>query len=145
MEKVKRICPVCSTANPLEAERCCECGADIERNLPAIRESKLPVPWKEVGASLALGATALAVRAGVHLLRGLLQERGARALPLSRLPSRLRQLKRRIPRRDQDHKAPVPRPQVRVWGRRVWGFWRSDGASQWEAEEFYWEGTGRGR
>jgi hypothetical protein len=146
MEKVKRMCPVCGTPNPLKADKCGECGADIERNLPAIRESKLPVPWREVGASLALGATALAVRAGVHLLRGLLQRRGAGPSPLSGMQSRLKQRKGQRPRRSEEEViARTPQPHVSAWGRRAWGMWRSDGTSQWEAEEFFWERTGRTR
>jgi len=145
MDRVKRICPVCSTPNPLEAQRCYECGSDIETSLPAIRGSKLPVSWREVGTSLALGATALAVRAGVNLLRGLLQQRTTRPSPLSKAPSQPRRPKRRPPSRDQEEQVPVPQPQVRVWGRRAWGMWRSDGASQWEQEEFFWASTGRGR
>jgi len=145
MEKVKRICPVCGTPNPLEAERCCECGAHIERNLPAIPESKLPVPWKEVGASLALGATAVAVRVGVQLVRGLLHRRGAGPSALSRAPSALRELRKHLPRRGKEEQALAPQPQVRVWGRRARGMWRSDGASQWEVEEVFWEGTARPR
>ena len=143
MERVKRICPVCGTANPLRSERCCECGADIERNLPAVRQSRLPAPWKDVGASLALGATALAVRAGVHLLRGLLQRRGARPSVPSRAQSPLSGIRRRLPRRGKEEQARAPQPRVRVWGHRAWGMWRSDGASHWEVEEVFWERRGR--
>lgn len=141
MARVKRICPVCGAANPLEAERCHECGVDIVRNLPAIQESKLPVPWKEVGASLALGVTVLALRAGLHLLRGLLEGRGAQPSPLSRARSPLSQLGRWLHRKGEMEEARFSQPQVRVWGRRAWGMWRSDGASHWKVEEFFWEQT----
>jgi hypothetical protein len=136
---VKRICPVCGAANPLEAERCFECGADIERNMPVIREGKLPVPWKEVGASLAVGAAALALRAGLHLLQGLLEKREAKPSPSDRALSPLSKLRRWLPRRGEEEEAHAPQPQIKVWGRRARGMWRSDGASHWEVEEFLWE------
>jgi ribosomal protein L40E len=145
MEKVSRLCPVCGTANPLEAANCRECGSDVERDLPTVRESKLPVPWREVGAGLAVGATALALRAGVQLVRGLLQGRGRRTLSLSKGPSTLRELKKRLPLRGREEQAATSQPQIRMWGRRAWGVWRSDGASQWEVEEIQWEGTERAR
>jgi len=145
MAQVKRICPLCGAANPLEEDSCLQCGADIERHLPAIRESQLPVPWKEVGASLALGVTALALRAGVQLVRALLPKRGAGPSLPGRAPSLLRRLQRQPPRPAQAEEARASQPQVRVWGRRAWGVWRSDGTSQWEVQEVFWEGTGRGR
>jgi len=40
---------------------------------------------------------------------------------------------------------PAPQPQARMWGRRAWGMWRSDGDSHWEVEEFFWEEVGRAR
>ena len=143
MERVKRICPACGAANPLDAKRCPECGADIERGLPAIPESKLPVPWKEVGASLALGLTALALRVGFHLLRGLVQKRGAKPSPLTRAPAPPSKLSRWLARRAEVQEARAPQPQVRVWGHRAWGMWHSDGSSHWQVEEFLWEASER--
>lgn len=100
---------------------------------------RLPVPWKEVGASLALGAAVLAFKAGLRLMRQLL---GRKAIGLKKPPEQhtlLRGVARWLPRRGEElHQT---QPRVRIWGRRVWGIWRSDGASRWEFEEVFWEGT----
>ncbi len=80
---VERICPQCQHGNPLENRYCGACGASIERQLPAPLNSSgsepitaitiaghtLPVTWKQVGRTVAVGLTALAAEAGMAWLR----------------------------------------------------------------------------
>lgn len=75
---VERICLNCRFANPVDAHYCNKCGAALERQLPAPPEEStalaqigrnLPVRWKQVGASLAVGVAALAAEAGMAWLR----------------------------------------------------------------------------
>jgi zinc-ribbon domain len=74
---VERICPACQHANPLDDRFCGKCGAPIERQLPARRaESRLtiagrdlPVTWKRLSKTVALGVAALAAEAGLAWLR----------------------------------------------------------------------------
>jgi hypothetical protein len=139
MERVRRICPQCRAVNPLEADQCVECGAEMVGDLPVLRESRLPVPWKEVGASLALGAATLAVRAGWHLLQALLERRHAHPVSLGRVPSDGDSLAKRPAKRDAVRRTPAAEPRIRMWGRRVSGVRRGDGTSQWQVEEFVWE------
>jgi hypothetical protein len=145
MERVRKICPQCGAANPMEADRCVECGATMRGSLPILRESKLPVPWKEVGASLALGAAALAMRAGWRLLQALLERRDVEPVSLRTASSAVSSLGAWRPRRGERPKrgeiqeAFPSEPQMRMWGRRVSGVRCGDGISHWEVEEFVWE------
>ena len=136
MTAVKRLCPVCGAANSMERARCHACGADIQPHLPVPSGANLPVPWNQVGASLAVSAGVLALRAGLHLARHLLERKTG--------PSALHQpttiainVRGRSPRQRQVQE--TLRPQLRIWGHRVWGSWSSDGAGQTEVEEFYYE------
>ena len=70
MEGVSRICPICRASNPVEAQICQECEAELEVGLPALPPEKAAVPWREVATGLALAGAALALKAGLHLLRG---------------------------------------------------------------------------
>jgi len=155
MERVKKICPVCGAANPLDEERCGVCGASLETRVSIPLGERLPVPWREVGISLALGAAALALRAGLHLVRGLLERKAAGQMELHERPASLSKVRKWPPWRRRLvgspsgpkaawgalEEAPRPRPQLRMWGRRAWGVWSSDGASYWEVEEVFWEGS----
>ena len=138
MANVKRLCPTCGAANFMESEICRACGGDMKRNLPVPAGERLPVPWKEVGASLAVGAGALALRAGVHLARHLLERRAAKTL--ESLVSRDLPIKTQGPlwRRRQVQDPTPSRAQVRVWGRRVRRRWGHGGAGDIEVEEFHW-------
>jgi hypothetical protein len=132
MASVKRLCPECGAANSLDRYKCHACGADMRSNLPVPAGERLPVPWKQVGTSLAVGAGALALRAGVQVVRHLLQRKAARSM-------QLREQTGRLSRRQETEKAPRPTAQVRVWGQRLRGRLDRDGASQLEVEEFYWQ------
>ncbi len=141
MGRLKRLCPACGAANALESETCHACGAEMKASLPVPAGERSPVPWKEVGASLALSAGVLAVRAGLRLAGDLLERRAARRMGLqkrTRLPSKVG---RWLTRRGEVEEAPGQQPQVRVWGRRVWGRWRSDGERDLEVEEFFWQAS----
>jgi len=132
MVSVKRLCPECGAANSLDRYKCNACGADMRSNLPVPAGERLPVPWKQVGTSLAVGAGALALRAGVQVVRHLLERKAARSL-------QLREQTGRLSRRQETEKAPRPTAQIRVWGQRLRGRLDRDGASQLEVEEFYWQ------
>ena len=139
METVRRICPRCRAPNARDAETCVQCGAEMSGGLPTIREIKLPVPWREVGASLALGVATLAVRAGWHMIQALLERQSNKPVSLHR-DQPARDLAERKPgRRYEAQRATGSEPQVRVWGRRISGICHGDGSSQWEVEEFTWE------
>lgn len=74
---VERICPTCQHANPLDDRFCGKCGAPLERQLLARRAEArltiagrdLPVTWRQVGQTAALGIAALAAEAGLAWLR----------------------------------------------------------------------------
>jgi len=141
MNETKRLCPACGAANSLEAQRCYACGASF--NLPVPLEHRLPVPWKEVGASLALGTATLALRAGLRLAKRLLEQRAARQVKVHERTPLLSKVGRRLLRKEETEQVRRERPQVRVWGRRVWGRWASDGTRQVEVEEFDWQAFDR--
>jgi hypothetical protein len=130
MTAVKRLCPVCGAANSMERARCHACGADIQPHLPVPSGANLPVPWKQVGASLAVSAGVLVLQAGLHLARHLLERKTG--------PSALHQ-PTTIPIHVQDRSPRRRQPRLRIWGRRAWRSWSSDGAGQTEVEEFYYE------
>jgi hypothetical protein len=139
MASVKRLCPECGAANSLERERCHACGADMRSNLPVPGGERLPVPWKQVGTSLAVGAGALALRVGLHAVRHLLARKAARSLQLREQTGPPNRVGRWLSRRQETEKAPRPTAQVRVWGQRLRGRLDRDGASELEVEEFYWQ------
>jgi len=139
MASVKRLCPECGVANSLEREKCHACGADMRSKLPIPAGERLPVPWKQVGTSLAVGAGALALRAGVHVVRHFLERKADRSLSLRSRSALPNKVGRWLSRREPMQEAPRPQAQVRVWGQRLRGRWGSDGASQLEVEEFYWQ------
>ncbi len=74
---VERICAVCHEGNPLENRFCGKCGNALERLLPAapvdaplvVAGRQLPVTWKQVGRTVAVGAVALAAEVGLSVLR----------------------------------------------------------------------------
>lgn len=142
MTAVKRLCPVCGAANAMERARCHACGADIQPQLPVPSGSNLPVPWKQVGTSLAVSASVLALRAGLHLARHLL-ERKTRPVGLREPTAIPINVRGRSPRRRPGHEPLRPQPRLRIWGRRAWRSWSSDGAGQAEVEEFYCEADTR--
>jgi hypothetical protein len=140
MASLDRLCPVCGAANALERIKCHACGADMMRTLPVPLGERLPAPWKEVGASLAVGAGVLALKVGLGLMRSLLERKVARPIALQRRTSVPIKVRRGTLQHGEAEEAPRARSQVRVWGRRMRGRWRSDGEGQLEVEEFYWDG-----
>lgn len=74
---VERICQTCRYGNPVEAQFCNKCGTALERQLPAlpgranlvIAGRSLPVSWRQVGKTVAIGAAALAAEVGIAWLR----------------------------------------------------------------------------
>lgn len=74
---VERICPVCQHGNPLDDRFCGKCGGLLERQMLARREEgaltiaghQLPVTWRQVGKTAALGVAALAAEAGLAWLK----------------------------------------------------------------------------
>ncbi len=143
MSSTKRLCPTCGAANPMARDRCEVCGADMRSNLPVPFEAKLPVPWKQVGASLAVSAGALALRAGLRLARNVLERRAVSAIQSRERADASRALTKWLPRRKKPTEAASPQPQVRVWGKRVWRRWNSDGSNDLAVEEVYWQANGR--
>ncbi len=86
---VERICPQCGAGNPLEDHFCGKCGATLERLLPAPRSpsslmrfsAALPVRWRDVGRTLAVGAAALAAEAGIAWLRRRIEQGSTTVVP----------------------------------------------------------------
>ena len=74
---VERICPACQHGNPLENRFCGNCGHGLEQQLPAVRQpsaialagAALPVPWKQVSKTVAIGIATLAAEAGLAWLK----------------------------------------------------------------------------
>lgn len=74
---VERICPMCQHGNPLDDRFCGKCGAPLERQALVRRDEtrlaligrNLPVTWRQLGRTVALGAAALAAEAGLAWLR----------------------------------------------------------------------------
>ncbi len=143
MSNTKRLCPMCGAANPMTRVRCEVCNADMQSNLPVPLGARLPVPWKQVGASLAVSAGALALRAGLRLARDVLERKAARAIESRERADASRALTKWLPRGKEATEAASPQPQVRVWGKRVWRRWNSDGSNDLAVEEVYWQANGR--
>lgn len=138
MTEVKRLCPVCGAANSMERERCEACGADFRSDLPVPIGEMLPITWKRVGASLALGVAALAVKAGLNLVSHLLERKTVKPTEFKVRKQPPAQESRWVPRRIEKQKTARRQARVRFRGWRAWGSWRSDGVSQVEVEELYW-------
>lgn len=80
---VERVCPECQHGNPLENRFCGRCGSALERQLSVsasengatqstaitVAGHTLPVTWKQVGQTVAVGLTALVAEAGMAWLR----------------------------------------------------------------------------
>jgi hypothetical protein len=130
MEKVKLICPVCGTGNPLEGRFCEKCGADMRRELPAIPETAPLVTWRRIGTTLALGAAALALELGLELLRRRLQKPSP--------PSRRFPLLEAVRRLFRQETSPRQREQAKefcfYWERVVES--HRHGGRFWDAERF---------
>ncbi|HIC94961.1 MAG TPA: hypothetical protein EYP09_12065 [Anaerolineae bacterium] len=137
MEEVKRICPLCGAANPLEGRICVRCGADMRQSLPAAPGAGPLVPWREIGGALALGAAYLALELGWRLLR-----RRLRKLALPSRRSMLPEVMRRLLRREPAPKAEERVGELSLYGERVWEV-RQRGARFWGAERFLWRSTRR--
>ena len=59
MSDVKRICPQCSNAFPLDARHCTHCGYDMDASLPA-PQSSLPELVSKAAVPVLVGAASLA-------------------------------------------------------------------------------------
>jgi hypothetical protein len=143
MDTLKRLCPQCGKANPLEKTYCEVCGARIETSLSLPVSRNLSLPGKEIGASLAVGAGVLAVRAGLRLVQHLLERNAPTSLGPGSGSSLLARIAHRVSQWAASEEPPSPAPDVRFWGRRVHAHWRSDGTRHLEVEEVTWE-TGKG-
>jgi hypothetical protein len=141
MNSLKRLCPVCGAANALELELCRDCGAELRSILPVSSGERLPVPWKEVGASLAVGAGALALRVGLRLAQRYLEKKATLSMQPSVRRSALSAVGKGLEPHRRDREVSPEQPQIRFWGRRVRGRWRGGKDVQVEVEEVFWQGT----
>jgi hypothetical protein len=74
---VERICATCQAANPIDDKFCGQCGAALERLLPAHRPpsaltiagKQIPTHWQQIGKAAAVGAAALVAEAGLAWLQ----------------------------------------------------------------------------
>ena len=88
---VERICSACQHGNPITDRYCGKCGAPLERLLPARRTEgqltiagrDLPVTWRQVGRTVALGVAAVAAEAGLAWLRRRIE--GEQSIPTTAL------------------------------------------------------------
>lgn len=73
MAQVERICTNCGTSNPSDRTHCVQCGIDLI-HLPSPRRTVAPVRIEQAqAAAFVIGASALLLRAGLHLFaRGVL-------------------------------------------------------------------------
>jgi hypothetical protein len=101
----------------------------MESSWPVPAGERYPVPWKEVGTSLAVGAGVLALRAGLGLAKHLLERRASSPL----------ELKGWLAGREAEAEPPQPSRKLTVKGWRMWGSWSSDGARHLEVEEIHWQ------
>jgi hypothetical protein len=128
MTELKRLCPACGAANALERQTCHACGTNLRTTLPVPLGERLPVTWKQVGTSLALGAGALALRVGVELARQFLERK-------------VTELSEPDVTVERPAERQVAQPQVQVWGRRVRSRWWGGRPQDVEVEEFLWQGA----
>jgi len=123
---IQRICPRCRAANAAEATICRACGANINDRLVVTRLAGVTLPAitrREVGATLAMTAAAVALRLG---RRWLAAWRGQRETPAAS-PSQI------IP-------ASEPKSAGFTVTRKTW--WHvsdSDGSSQWGSQQDTWD------
>ena len=75
-------------------------------------------------------------------LKRLLEQRAARPVEVHERAPLLSRVGRRLLGKEETEQVRRERTQVRVWGRRVWGRWASDGTRQVEVEEFDWQAFG---
>jgi hypothetical protein len=128
---IERVCPVCTTGNPVDAEQCSACQAVLDQPLvhqPAQRAltrriPTLPARWERAGKAVALGAVALAVEVGAAWLQ---QRSAAKPAPLAR----------------QTNPNPVVEttsPRSFVARQRIWETYEQDGrVSRRVVEHTYW-------
>lgn len=89
---VERICPDCQHANPLHDRYCGKCGTALERQILARRAEtnltiaghQLPVTWRQLGKTVALGVAAVAAEAGLAYLRRRIETVAPLPAPLAR-------------------------------------------------------------
>jgi hypothetical protein len=93
---VERICPACRYGNTVDSHYCSKCGTALERIVPASRAPTqastaitiagrmLPVRWRQIGTTVAVGAAALAAEAGIAWLRRRIEAGAATPGPLAR-------------------------------------------------------------
>jgi len=88
---VERICPACRFGNMIESHYCSKCGTSLERLVLAKPEAttaltlarrNLPISWKQLGTTVAIGAAAMAAEAGLAWLRR--RTEGASTAPLAK-------------------------------------------------------------
>jgi hypothetical protein len=94
---VERVCPECQHGNPLDNRFCGRCGASLERQLPAptgggqtaitLAGHSLPVTWKQVGQTVAVGLTALVAEAGMAWLRRKIEQVTLPSPPTTKAPT----------------------------------------------------------
>jgi len=138
MSELKRLCPACGAANPMDRYSCQACGGSMRPDLPVPSGARLPATWKRAAAGLAVSATALALRVGLQLATDYLERKAAEAsrpAEPTTLPVTVRDTQPLLPGVREG-----TGPQIRAWGwgRRVRRRWRGDGTSDVEAEEFHW-------
>ena len=92
---VERICPACQHGNPVTDQYCGKCGTPLERLLPVRRADAqltiagrdLPVTWRQLGRTVALGVAALAAEAGIAAIRRYVE--GGQGTPTTALARRV--------------------------------------------------------
>jgi hypothetical protein len=141
MSELKRLCPACGAANPMNRETCRACGGPMLSDLAIPSGTGLPTSWKRAATGLAVSATALALRVGLQLATDYL-ERKAAQMSRAAAPTDIPVKGRNARPQSRDVNA-VTGPQIRAWGwgRRVRMRRRADGTDDIEAEEYHW-GTG---
>ena len=73
MSEVRRICPQCGNAFPLDARHCIHCGYDMDTALP-VPQSNLPELVSKAAVPVLVGAAGLVVSMGWKLLQGMLSQ-----------------------------------------------------------------------
>jgi hypothetical protein len=107
---VERICPACRYGNTIDAHYCSKCGAALER-LVLARDTPttaitvvgrlLPVHWRKIGTTVAVGAAALAAEAGIAWLRRRIADGAAPPAALARRPTSVQPTAQEAPQRAQ--------------------------------------------
>jgi hypothetical protein len=90
MPMVERICPECRYGNTVDSHYCSKCGAQLERLLPARPEQRaltiagkqLPVTWRQLSTTVAVGAAAMAAEVALAWLQR--RAAGGQAAPLAK-------------------------------------------------------------